>query len=522
MDSFYISQPLPNYENYNNQIYDYYPNEDNLLQEIGLKKKIERKNSIRKLKRKKSKLSSPIPPSLSFNVSKSDKESDLESLPDLIDDVDTPMSEQSSPMSMNNFIYLDKPKTLNFDEFKSDIESDDSLSDYQPKKLSIVNPFFKINDIKPQPSTPKVNIFEIPEIVYKIIEFASYQTDQPSIVRRKPDSYNHALLIHGNKQLAEQSVNEETPQLFSKVMFNCLQVNHLFNQVTKEILSKRFEFDDAFKLNQYLSKIDLIRPQEFKLDKLFKLSANEFDWQKFNFQNLHSIEIFMCPRFLPPLEMFHKGIKSLIICGSKVLHDNYLIEIFERCPNLEVLDIRGCEMITDSSIYRLSDYCKQLTSINLGRKQRGNLITDVSICKLVKCNPNLSTVGLAGCFISDKSIWEIAINCLNLMRLSLNNCPHLTNQSIPIILMTEYFKQLNVLEFKNTNITNLKPIIEFKRFQEFKGIPIIIEMCEKLWLNMRKQEIELDKQISEKIFHDIQDWVNESDDGDMNWESLRR
>lgn len=134
----------------------------------------------------------------------------------------------------------------------------------------------------------------------------------------------------------------------------------------------------------------------------------------------------------------------------------------------------------------------------------------------------MNTVGLAGCHITDKTLWELTNHCnYSLERLSLNNCPLITNQSIPLILHAKYLPQLNVLEIRFTNIDNLTPIIEFKRRQEFLGVAVLIELCERLSLRMRQQELELDKVISQRIFDDIQLWAN-LDDGDSCYRELLR
>lgn len=528
MNSYYNkTEPLPFNSNVN-KFYDHYPDEKQLVYETalatdnGLKRiksykslnntSLARKSSIKKTSRRKGPLiylstlsqSSTLLSNRdcsiyeSSNYSSSSESDDLESLPDLVND-DTDTTELSSPMSIRvpsvDFFFLENPRKLEF----------------VPQKKPII-------------TTPQINIFNIPEIVYKIIEFASYQNDitnQP-ISRRKPETFNHALLIHGNREAAKQAMNKVPPNSF-QVLSNCLLVNKLFNQVTKDILNKRFFFDNETKLYRFLKEMTgLIRPKEFKLHKLYQMKNSVFNQylSQFNFENLTTLEIFMCPKFLPSREFFVNGvnIKHIVICGSNLLDDNYLIDISRTCPNLETIDFRGCEMITDTGIYHIAMGCSKLTTINFGRKNRGHLITDASVGKLIKNNPNLSTIGLAGCHITDKTVWDISIHCnYRVERLSLNNCPLLTNQCLPLILMTDYLENLNVLEMKHTNITNLKPIIEFKRKQEFKGIPILIEVCELLCYKMRQQEVEMDKIISARIFEDIQEWANDSNDGDSSY-----
>lgn len=461
-------------------------------------------------------------------TSSSDSDLDLESLPDLVDDNNTPISSPKNPVTPND-CFLDKPARI-FDSYDDihHIHNQNQKSKVQLKleeQLEIEN-----QNISSTRTSFSTSIFEIPEIAYKIIEFAAIQNDnspkEVTPVRRKPLSFNHALLIHGNKELARKSMEdlnpEYSPKNRSNILYNCLFVNKLFNSIANEILSKKICFDDETKLVKYAQSEyhrRISRPNEISLHKLFNLKASHLEstFSNFDFINLRSIEIFMCPKFLPPEQFYQYGnkIKKLVICGSKLLDDNYLMMISQKCPNLEILDIRGCELVTDSGIYHLGQNCRKLTVVNLGRKTRGNLITDAGIHKLIVNNCNLNTVGLAGCHITDKTIWDLTINnSHSLQRLSINNCPYITNQSIPLILHADYLPSLNVLEIRFTSINNLRPIIEFKRRQEFRGISVLIELCESLCLIMRQQELEMDKAISQRIFNDIQDWANDNNDGD--------
>lgn len=527
MDSFFQTNPLPQVNDYNNRIYEFNPD---LIDKRQLKRcksiklepavpsmcssTISRSLTGRKSRRRRPIIkldNSDLPPSqydfdsivsdseFSF-TSNSDSDIDLESLPDLIDDDGTPLS---SPNPQT-------PKHLPFNSRYFD--------DYKPRKLEFHEPV-------------QNSIFDIPEIVYKILEFAAIDNDnspkENTPIRRKPLSYNHALLIHGNEEMAEKSMKQE-PKQDSKwnVLFNCLLVNKLFNSVARELIGQKFCFDEESKLIKYLHNPTIeFRPSIFKLYKMFHVNNSHLQstMEKMLFHQLTEIEIFMCPKFLPPPEMFEFGskLKKLLICGSKLVNDEFLIMVSEKCPNLEILDIRGCENVTDTGIYHIGQNCHNLKCINFGRKSRGHLITDVSITKLIENNTNLNTIGLAGCHITDKVIWDLTSYCnYSIERLSINNCPLITNQSIPLILHANYFPYLNVLEIRFTNINNLKPIIEFKRRQEFSGNYILIELCEQLSYKMRQQELEMDRIISQRIFDDIQDWANNSDDGDSCYRSL--
>lgn len=424
--------------------------------------------------------------------------SDLESLPDLTDDDST---QDISGLKLNNC-----KKSIYFHDFNQ-----------------ILNPLV----------TSKPSIFDIPEIVYKIVTFVDEQNNRlpqeycPRVKNnhyretlkssKKPENYPTNITKHNN-----QEVN------FGKShLFNCLLVNKLFNKVTSEVISKKFYFDDELTFSKYLSSNSSIefKPKVFILHKLFrtKQSAIEKLINRMNFSNLNWLELYMCPKLLPAAPFLGHKLTKLIITGSKTVDNDFLTMVSIKCPNLLVLDIRACELISDAGIYQIGSKCFHLTNINFGRKSKGHLITDSSISKLIHNNPYLSTVGLAGCHITDKSIWDLAINCSNsLQRLSLNNCPYILDQSIPMILgrsiptQMYYFPNLSVLELKfNLQITNWRPIIEFKRRQEYRGISILLEVCDTLSTRIRQQELDMDKIISQRIFKDILSWANNDDDGDV-------
>mmetsp|Transcript_6350 Transcript_6350/g.7944 ORF Transcript_6350/g.7944 Transcript_6350/m.7944 type:complete len:538 (+) Transcript_6350:264-1877(+) len=513
-------------ENINNHIYDYSPSnkEPKYLKRsksqstTKLSRQLPRTPSNKYHARNKRRPYSTTPPislnipsspfiHLEFSLSSSGSESsDLESLPDLYEDKDTPFS---SPINRN-------PLTPR-----------DSFFSFTHKNVPVECLL---------PMRSQISIFEIPEIVYKIIEFADIQNtvvpQESTPIRRKPLSRNHAFLIHGDKYQVNLSLQDHSSQHSNSngVLFNCLQVNKLFNQVTNELLNQKFFFSDERKLHSYLQTLKVnklkTKPSLFVFHKLFHAKQDIIELIKhhMDFANLQWLEFYMCPKLLPTPEflVYGSNIKKIVITGSKVIDDGFLSMVAKKCPNLEILDIRACELISDSGVYQIAKMCRKLTTVNFGRKNKGNLITDSSLCTLIRNNPHLNTVGLAGCHITDKTLWDLAIRCSdNLQRLSLNNCPYLTNQSIPLILHSNFFKNLSVLELRFANqITNFKPIIEFKRRQEFKGISILIEVCETLCLLMREQELEMDKVISQRIFEDISYWANDNDDGDLPYQQF--
>lgn len=382
----------------------------------------------------------------------------------------------------------------------------------------------------------KPSVFAIPEIVHKIIAFTDMQSTviphEATPIRRKPLSRRHALLLYGDSHEAEKAMSESYSSTREPegTLYSCMQVNKLFYLVCKDIMSRKILFDDEKKFKNFLECVqsqDLhFKPTMIVLHRLYHAQQNSLEILKdrINFSAVTWIEFYMCPKILPPMDFIMRSasLKKLIITGSRVLDDAHMVMIAKYCPNLEVLDIRACELVTDSGIYHIAKGCRKLEHINFGRKNRGNTITDSSMNILIRNNRNLHTVGLAGCHISDRTLWCLATHCsTTLERLSLNNCPLITNLSIPLIFYSNFLTNLSVLELRFVpGISNFRPIIEFKRRQELRGSSFLLEMCEDLCLKMREQELEMDRRISKRIFKDIVEWVNDQDDGDVSYQEF--
>ena len=458
---------------------------------------LSRASSVKHFSRRRDR--SPSYPLYLSDLDVSFSSSDLESLPDLSDDT----TAESSPIVERTCVLF--PPLQNYFE----------------------------EPVKTATPPPHPSIFDIPEIVHKIVEFAHLQNPvvphEVAPIRRRPLSFDHAMLIYGDKERASKALQDPAPPHPSRsnILYTCLQINRLFHHAATEILHKKLCFNDPRKFHNFLQSISpgaVLRPTELVLHKMFHMKQPALDrlLHISEFSGLERLELFMCPKINASPDFFGEKLKSLVITGSKTADDELMQIIAKKCPNLELLDIRASELITDAGIYYIATNCKKLTTINVGRKNKGHLITDASMSLLAKNNPNLSTVGVAGCNVSDRFVWDLALNCSDHMeRLSLNNCRYISNQSIPLILYSDYFPQLSVLELMNADrMTNFRPIIEFKRRQEMKGISMLLEVCEPLCHKMRQQEIEMDRTISQRIFKNITEWANSENDGDKPYREL--
>lgn len=454
--------------------------------------------------------------------------SDNESLPDLTDDASVSGSVYSAVTPTKN-------SCLFFGELDFPITTRKNLFPL----LDLPTTLMADLDLASPHAAP--SIFEIPELVHKIVGFVDAQTTsvlkEQVPLRRKPLSFKHALLMHGDEASAKKAMQHESEVLSKSetkspnAMHSCLLVNKLFHRITKQIMSSKLFFSNEksfhlFVRNDAPEFFSEFTPTSLVLNKLFcaKQAAMDKITHFIDYSKLEWLEVYMCPKLLPSDTLLHASLRSLIITGSKILDDSLLIEVAKKCPNLQVLDLRACEGITDYGVHAIATSCTQLLSINLGRKKRGHLITDHSVSTLVCNNKKLGTVGLAGCYITDKTVWELAMNCgYSLERLSLNNCPYITNQSLPVILHHNLLPNLSVLEIRFVlKLTNLDPVVTFRRKQNSKGICMLIEMCEELIMRLRECEMRMDNDISESIFQDISDWANAKDEEDQSYQELMR
>ncbi|OWB81213.1 hypothetical protein B5S32_g5590 [[Candida] boidinii] len=428
-------------------------------------------------------------------------------------------------------------------DFNSDFLN---IEDYEDQ-LNIVDS----NDIK----TPL--IFQIPEILNLILEFVGID-DESKIPKEIPPirknqqlqqvTNNGQRFVSTNSIQSGLSFKSTTQEITSNNnnLFNCLMVNKLWYKVTLEILYQNLHFNNEIKLKNFNNHFNnsysnnfKIHPKSLVLHKLKDIKQSDIDLisSNLNPMDLKWIEFYICPKILPSIELFNSSkiinnnnnnsitnkLEKLILPGSKLIDDNYLKIISENCLNLKILDIRACELITDSGIYHIGNNCSNLEVLNIGRHSRGELISDYSISSIIR-NTNIKTLGLAGCGITNRTLWELAIiKGSQIERLSLNNCWKLNDNGLSKILKFDYLIKLSVLEIRNClKLNEFKNFVEFKRRQKSKRkINILIECCDYLKKKFKDAELKLDLEISSRIFNDISEWINDdSNNEDLDYSNL--
>lgn len=341
-------------------------------------------------------------------------------------------------------------------------------------------------------------IFQIPDVLETILGYvAGSGPEERSCSRRRPLSYEHALLIYKDERKAQkvwrQSARESTKVEGS--LFSCLLVNKLWHSITLRCLLQNVHFKDCRRLVAFAKNRSgaVAYPSSFVLHKLQRLTQAELDQvgEVISPRNLKWLDMYICPYVLPPVRWIpdlHR-LEKLILPGNKVINDEFLLQLSQYVPNLKNLDLRACDNVSDSGIIAIALKCRKLQMCNIGRHRNGDKITSLSVASLAE-NTQIETLGIAGCQVDDAGIWVLAQSRgKHITRLSLNNCSLLTNHSIPLLLAFNYLPNLAVLEVRNIDrITEVRTLVDFKLWKKSQKLPVLIEGCERLTKLMSEEE----------------------------------
>ena len=104
------------------------------------------------------------------------------------------------------------------------------------------------------------------------------------------------------------------------------------------------------------------------------------------------------------------------------------MSIARNCPNLVLLDISWCDMITGNGIKSLAEGCKKLQNFIA----KGCMhIHDEGLLHLARNCKDLRKVNVQGCRnVQDEGVTRLAEACPNLEYLCVSNCSHLTDTSL--------------------------------------------------------------------------------------------
>ena len=360
-----------------------------------------------------------------------------------------------------------------------------------------------------------------PDILWCIFDALDAMSVIPREVvlqRRKPLSLRHAQMMFGNDKEAWEAWEKNqttTTEPLGSGLFNCLFVNSTWYDSAARILEARIYFSGVEHFTQFsrrgvqhLSR----KPRMFVLHKLNDLTQVELDLLDGHSlgEQLEWLEFYTCSGLAPSPSLLGPQLKRVILPGCVRVNDRTLSGICEQCPQLEQLDVRACEQVSDRGIKIVAKRCPQLRMLNVGRNGHGELITYKGI-KHIARQTQISTLGVAGCYIDDRAIWELALSRgSKIQRLSLNNCYLLTDASVPRVL--GYMPNLNVLEIRGcTNITHMRPLALYRAYREKHGQVPLIECCEVIERRLQVAIMRLQRETSVRVLTDLTTFINEND-----------
>lgn len=364
-----------------------------------------------------------------------------------------------------------------------------------------------------------------PDILKCIFEaLDSYKVVPHELVqqRRKPLSLRHAQLMFGDTKKAVEALQYShpttTPESPAPGLYNCLLVNSMWYDTAVRVLDRQIFFRSSEHWLQFARRgaSTLSRkPRKLVLHKLAEAMQVEIDLlDTYELgEQLEWLEFYTCAGIAPSPSLLGSQLTKIILPGCFRVNDRTMAHIAERCPQLRHLDIRACELVTDRGIKLIAKYCPQLELLNVGRTQGGEYITYKGIKHLAR-QTKLATLGIAGCHVDDRAVWELALNRgPKLERLSFNNCALLSDFGIPKAL--GYMPNLTVLEIRGcVHITNMKPLVLFKSYRERQGQPPLIEGCEVIERRLQEATNQLHRERNNRIFNDLECWANLNESND--------
>ena len=236
---------------------------------------------------------------------------------------------------------------------------------------------------------PRLTPFDIPVILEQIISYLDESNtipSEPAPVRRKPLSYQHAVLIYypdvarakeAWASACRGTPEDNSPQERHSGVYACLLVNKEWNDAAKRVFRRKAFFTtyDAWETfatrkvghTPHLRTLVLHKVRQ-AVDEELELLGEQ--------PRLEWIELHVCPDLLPTEKLLCSPyLKRIALPGCSRADDTTLETIAKNCPSLEILDLRACELITDKGLIAIAEGCPKLKYLNVGRVKGGEKIT---------------------------------------------------------------------------------------------------------------------------------------------------
>jgi F-box/leucine-rich repeat protein 2/20 len=157
-----------------------------------------------------------------------------------------------------------------------------------------------------------------------------------------------------------------------------------------------------------------------------------------------------------------RSLKEIDLTQSRIT-DTTLFQVSMNCHRVEKVKLSSCNEITDAGIEALVSRCMKIQELDLNNC---GLLTDRGVMSIAKyTRGHLRRLNLSWCMnITDKSIFEVALNCSFLEELGLVWCTQLTNSSVKSLLTNAItLRKIHVSGCKQMKMDILKEQIAQRR-----------------------------------------------------------
>lgn len=238
--------------------------------------------------------------------------------------------------------------------------------------------------------------------------------------------------------------------ILSQHIFNYLSIPQLFilREVCKDFQScVELHFSNIVVVNlSFASETLRISPKAFKM----LLYGNRV----LKYLSLRSTKSWLTDAILHPVFDNCNQLQVLDMSGCNGITNDVVVKITANCHNISELILRDCHWLSRDSILSISMNCSRLTKLDLTACWQMNDeaiaimasflknlvhlylskiygITDESIHQISNGCKNLQTINLSGCWrVTDHAIKHLVFHCINLRCLQVRDCPNITEHSL--------------------------------------------------------------------------------------------
>ena len=236
---------------------------------------------------------------------------------------------------------------------------------------------------------PRLTLFDIPVLLEQIIsclDESNAVPSEPAPIRRKPLSYQHAVLIYYPDIARAKEAwaaacrprnDDSNAEKHHSGVYACLFVNRGWNDAAKRVLRRKAFFSnyEAWRRFAYRREGHTPHLKTLVLHKIRQARDEEL-WLLGQQPRLEWLELHVCSDLLPAEQLLCSPyLKRIALPGCSRVDDSTLKFIAKNCPNLEILDLRACEMVTDEGLKTIAEGCPKLKYLNVGRVKGGERIT---------------------------------------------------------------------------------------------------------------------------------------------------